>query len=83
MHSFTSLDVGLSQAHGGTQCGKPFMGRKFDIQMVVFKCLIFGTVKIDIMSDIYQVSHPFELKLAQLIKSRHGCMYTALLIIGL
>lgn len=31
------------------------------IQMVVLKLFIFGTVKVDIISDIiYQVSHSFE-----------------------
>lgn len=30
---------------GGTPGGKPFMERELDIQMVVFKCFIFGTIK--------------------------------------
>ncbi|KAM9209761.1 zinc finger HIT domain-containing protein 3 isoform 1-T5 [Dugong dugon] len=46
----------MFQAGGSTQNGKSFMERKLDIQMVVLKCFILGTAKIDIINDIiYQV----------------------------
>lgn len=33
------------QAGGSTQGGEPSMEQELDIQMVIFKCFIFGTVK--------------------------------------